>query len=166
MMKKRHILNSFLIVLFLLSSTIQLNAQSTPDKEEFISFWVNFKNAIRENDANYLFKNMAFPFQSEGAYFNPEASLTDVQENYKEVLPPYLREMEFVRFDVVMVENAGACIWLGYNYEEHYYFYSYKIMEPGGNLQSDTYEEKYYFKKINNAFKFYRMTAGNSGIEY
>jgi hypothetical protein len=165
-MNKQFIKKSFLLIgLSLFLSNFQLKAQATPDKEEFISFWVNFKNAIKENDAKYLFSVMAFPFQSEGAYFNPEASKEDVQDNYKEVLPPYLREMEFVRFDVVMVENAGACIWLGYNYEENTIF-TVKNNGTGRQLTIRHLEEKYYFKKINNAFKFYRMTAGNSGIEY
>ena len=162
--------NSFLITLFvgilLTYNTTTTQAQNTPDKNEFIAFWVNFKNAVRDNDAAYLFKNTQIPFQSEGAYYNTEAYLEDITDNHKEVFPPYLHEMDFVRFDVVIVEKAGACIWLGYDYLEQCYFYSYKIMEPGGNLQSDTYEEKYYFKKTGGSFKFFRMTAGNSGIEY
>lgn len=164
---KKQITTLCLMVILLFTTSIQTKAQKTPDKEEFIAFWVEFKNATRDNDAKYLFSHTVIPFKSEGAYYNTEAYLEDIEVYYKEIYPPYLHDMDFVRFDVVMVENAGACIWLGFDYIEKNYFYCYKIMEPGGNLESDTYEEKYYFKKVGKkGFMFYRMTAGNSGIEY
>ncbi len=162
---KKQISISFLFVIFLFTNSIPALALETPDSKEFFHFWVQFKNATRDNDAAYLFGHTQTPFQSEGGYFNSYASLQDVKDYYKEVYPPYLHEMDFVRFDVVMVENRGACIWLGYDFIEKCYFYSYKIMEPGGNLESDTYEEKYYFKKFDKGFMFYKMVAGNSGMD-
>lgn len=162
---KKQITTLCLLVILLFTTSLRIQAQ-TPDKQSFIAFWVQFKTAIKANDADFLFKNTAFPFSSEGGYFNTETSLQDLKDNYKQILPPYSREMEFVRFDIVMLPDASACMWLGYSFEEKAYFYCYKIMEKGGNLESDTYEEKYWFKKFNGAWKFFRMTAGNSGTEY
>jgi len=159
---KKLITPTCLLVIFLITTGISLQAQATPNKQEFLSFWTSFKNAIKENDAKFIFDNIVIPFQSEGGYYNTEASLQDVKDNYKQILPPFRREMEFVKFDVVMIEKENAYVWLGYSYEDAAYFYCYKKMDPKGDAAASTYEEKYWFKKFKNTFKFYRTTAGLS----
>ena len=157
---KKLITPGTLLVIFLITIGISLQAQVTPDKQKFLAYWTTFKNAIKANDAKFLFDNMVIPFQSEGSYYNSEATLQEVKNNYAQILPPYRREMEFVKFDAILVEKENAYVWLGYSYEEEAYFYCYKKMAPGGYTNTQTYEEKYWFKKIDNGFKFYRTTSG------
>ncbi len=155
---KKTILTSLIALFLVISSDTQ--AANLPNKEQFLAFWTQFKNAIKNNDADYLFAHMEFPFQSEGAYYNEEASLEDIKENYKEVLPPYRREMEFVRFDIIMVEEANAYVWLGYSIEDDAYFYCLKLMSTTKDTNTPTYEEKYWFKLVNGKFLFYRTSLG------
>jgi hypothetical protein len=104
--------------------------------------------------------HMTFPFDAEGNYFNSEASIDDVKENHDGVFPAYRREMEFVRFDAIMIEKEYSYIWLGYSYEDEAYFYCYKHMSPSSDTTTKTYEEKWWFKHTGNTFKFYRTTIG------
>ncbi len=148
-----------LIALFLVISS-NTYAVHMPNKEQFLAFWTQFKNAIKSNNADYLFSHMEIPFQSEGSYYNEEAYMEDIKENYKDILPPYRREMEFVRFDVVMVEEANAYVWLGYSEEDDAYFYCLKLMSTTRDTNTPTYEEKYWFRLVDGKFMFYRTSLG------
>lgn len=156
---KKTILAS-LIALFLVISTNTQAGEHMPNKEQFLAFWTQFKNAIKSNNADYLFSHMQFPFQSEGSYYNEIADLDDVKENYKDILPPYRREMEFVRFDVIMVEEANAYVWLGYSEEDDAYFYCLKLMSTTRDTNTPTYEEKFWFRLVDGRFLFYRTSLG------
>lgn len=158
MSKKNKIKTIAFCILLLVSTSIE--AQQMKNKEQFLTFWSYFKNAIKSNDANYLFSHTVFPFDAQGTYFNEEASLEEIKENSEGVFPKYLHEMEFVRFDAVLVEGHNAYIWLGYSFEDDAYFYCYKHMPTKGDTSFKTYEEKYWFKLIANKFMFYHTTLG------
>lgn len=147
-------------VLFL--TGMEANAQMrVPYKNEFLNYWNKFKNALKANDADFLFGTIEVPFDGEGSYYNTEAEMDEIKENYMLIYPTYLREMEFVRFSAVLVETTGdnAYIWLGYAPDEDAYFYCYKKM-PQGNSDAVTYNEKWWFKRLANGdFKFYRTTT-------
>lgn len=140
--------------------SVGVNAQKMKNKEQFLAFWTYFKNATKSNDADYLFSHTIYPFDAQGTYFNEEASYEEVKANHDGIFPPYKREMEFVRFDAVLVEGENAYIWLGYHFEDDAYFYCYKHMPTRGDTSFKTYEEKYWFKLVNGKFMFYRTTLG------
>ncbi|MBQ9591918.1 MAG: hypothetical protein IJR32_03685 [Paludibacteraceae bacterium] len=151
----------FLLSLFIFSVfASHVSAQTqVPYRVEFLNFWNKFKRAVRNNDADFLFGCTQIPFDSEGAYYNTDATLDDVKENHKFIYPPYLHEMEFVRFSAVLVENADpAYVWLGYSPDDDAYFYSYKLMPVQGS-ENITYSEKWWFKRLpSGEFKFFRTS--------
>lgn len=156
-MKKKIVLLFFLSMLLAPS----VCAQHIPYKQAFLNYWVTFKNALRNNDADFLFNTITIPFDSQGSYFNPEADMTEIKENYQEIFPRYRKEMDYVRFDAVLIEDEGAYIWLGYSLEDEEFFYCYKKMAADGNNSVPTLEEKHWFKLVGNEFKMHRST-----IEY
>lgn len=148
--------------LFCMLICVSLNgsAQKIPHKQEFLNFWTLFKNALKNNDAKFLFSHTQLPFDAEGIYFNSDASIEDIKDNHAGVYPAYRPEMEFVRFDAIMIEKEYSYIWLGYSFEDNTFFYCYKHMSPSSDTSTKTYEEKYWFIQDNNTFKFYRTTLG------
>lgn len=158
-MKKNNLIKSSLLCILLILS-VTVDAQKMKNKEQFLAFWSYFKNAIKTNDANYLFSHTLFPFDAEGTYFNEQATFEEVKENSAGVFPTYRMEMEFVRFDAVLVEGQNAYVWLGYSYEDDAYFYCYKHMPTRGDTSFKTYEEKYWFKLTGNKFSFFKTTLG------
>lgn len=158
-MRKIKLTKALIVCMFLFTMS-SIEAQQMKNREQFLSFWSYFKNAIKNNDANYLFSHTSFPFDAQGTYFNEEASLEEVTENSEGVFPKYLHEMEFVRFDAVLVEGHNAYIWLGYSFEDDAYFYCYKHMPTKGDTSFKTYEEKYWFKLMGNKFMFFHTTLG------
>ena len=70
-----------IVILFFLScvsmfSTAQI---AIPIRQEFINYWVQFKNALKFNDADFLFSSVQVPFVGEGSYYNPEAELDEIR---------------------------------------------------------------------------------------
>lgn len=151
-------------ILLLLSTVISLGMTAeaqiqVPHKGEFLNYWNDFKNAIKGNDADFLFNTIQVPFDGEGSYYNPEAEMDEIKENYMLIYPPYLREMEFVRFDAVLVEGSRSYIWLGYAPDEDAYFYCFKNMPSDEGSSTVTYSEKWWFKRLGpDQFRFYRTT--------
>lgn len=149
-----------IVILFFLScvsmfSTAQI---AIPFRQEFINYWVQFKNALKFNDADFLFSSVQVPFVGEGSYYNPEAELDEIKDNHMLIFPPYIHEMEFVRFDAVLVEGEEAYVWLGYSPDDDAYFYSYKKMPEDEGSNAMTMSEKWWFKRVGNTFKFYRTS--------
>lgn len=155
---KSKIIALLLLLIFAFASNSV--AQAIPGKQAFLDYWSTFKNAIRENNADFLFANVNIPFDSQGSYFEPEASLEDVKLNYADILPEYRPEMEFVRFDAILIEKEGAYVWLGYSFEEEAFFYCYKKVDPNGYHNTPTLEFKYWFKTFDGKFKFFKTTSG------
>ncbi len=146
------------LFLFLFCSSINAQ-QAVPHKQQFLDFWAQFKTALKYKDAEFVYNHLQIPFDSEGGYFNPEATLQEVKENYQQIIPVYRKEMEFVRFDQILLEKENAYIWLGYSTEDETYFYCYKKMSPMASIPS--MEEKYWFVRLpDGKFKFSRVTAG------
>ncbi|MDR1678673.1 MAG: hypothetical protein LBR81_02740 [Prevotellaceae bacterium] len=146
-----------LVALLGLSGQMQAQ-QQIPNKQEFLNFWTKFKSALKSNDADFLFSHTTIPFDAQGLYFNTEADFEDVKENHAMIYPIYRREMEFVRFDAIMIEGEYSYIWLGYDTENDLFFYCYKHLSPTGDLK--TYEEKYWFVKDGDTFRFFQTTLG------
>lgn len=156
-MKRRYAL--LFVLLFSMFAMPVVAQMPVPHRVEFLNFWNKFKKAIRYNDADFLFGCTQIPFDSEGAYYNTEATLDEVKENHEFVYPPYLHEMEFVRFSAVLVENADpAYVWLGYSPDDDAYFYSYKMMPKQGS-DNVTYSEKWWFRRLPDGnFVFFRTS--------
>ena len=142
-----------------LLSVMATSAQQVPYKTEFLNYWTKFKNALKANDADFLFETIQTPFEGEGSYYNPEAEMDEIKENYMLIYPPYIREMEFVRFDKILVEGSSAYVWIGYSPDDDAYFYCYKNLPTEEHSETVTYSEKWWFKRLGpQQFKFYRTT--------
>ncbi len=147
----------FLTIIAIVYTWANAQQQAPADKKEFLEFWVKFKNALRVKNVDFVYGNMLFPFNADGAYFNPAATIEDVKENNQFVFPQYRKEMEFVRFDPILIESENAYIWLGYSFIEKAYFYGYKKQPKlSGEI---SYEENYWFKNTQDGFKFYKVTV-------
>jgi hypothetical protein len=160
---KKLVASKKVLLILLFSISFGLQAQNTPNKNQFLTFWTFFKNAVKANDAAFLYAHMHFPFESRGSWYGPEANIDDVKLHFKEVLPPYKRAMEFVKFDIVLVEGENAYVWLGWSDEDQAYFYAYKKFDENGQPTQATYEEKYFFKLFGKEFKFYKTTLSLNG---
>ena len=53
--------------------------------------------------------------------------MDEIREKYMLIYPPYLHEMEFVRFDAVLIDDGRSYIWLGYSPEDDAYFFCFKL---------------------------------------
>ncbi len=147
----------FLLISIIAFACSWANAQQLPNKQEFLNFWSQFKDALKTKNADFVYGHMLFPFSCDGGYYNPEATIEEVKENNQMIIPAYRKEMEFVRFDPVLIEAENAYIWLGYSTIEKAYFYSYKKLSATTNTPS--YEENYWFVKKKDGFKFYKVTV-------
>ena len=85
--------------------------------------------------------------------------MDEIRENYMLIYPPYMHEMEFVRFDAVLIDDGRSYIWLGYSPEDDAYFFCFKKIPSEENTSTVTYSEKWWFKRLGqDNFKFYRTT--------
>jgi hypothetical protein len=147
---------SLLLFAGLLSGLVQTAVAQVPHASEFVSFWTKYKNALKNNDADFLFGTLHLPLDCEGSYYNPEATLADIKENHMLVFPEYRHEMEFVRFDAILIERENAYIWLGYDREEDRYFFAYNKRGEGNRVVSS---EKWWFERVGvSDFRLYRIT--------
>lgn len=133
--------------------------EAVPYRQEFLNYWNQFRIALKNNDADFLLKTIVVPFDGEGSYYNQETDINEIKANYKQIFPTYCHEMDYVRFDAILVENETAYIWLGYNFDEKQYFYCYKKLPAEEESTTPTMQEKYWFKRYpDGTFRFIRTT--------